>query len=242
MKKSGSNKKVANSLVAVSCGAVLAVYTAGYARTRQAADRFEAQTVERRVASPGPGRGVAAVADVRAIERGSRRGGEFRDEGSLPHPGREPAERRGLIVSVEPSPTIEVPTIEAPSGAALSPIVEAPVLSAPVGLAPIPAPMPEPKVEAAAVAPAAPKWKDGTYYGWGTSRHGDIQAEVMIEGGRIASATISQCRTRYPCSVIDPLPPQVAQRQSPEVDYISRATQSTNAFYYAVVEALGKAK
>jgi uncharacterized protein with FMN-binding domain len=93
-----------------------------------------------------------------------------------------------------------------------------------------------------APAPAAPAWKDGTYYGWGTSRHGDIQAEVVIEGGRIASATIAQCRTRYSCSVIDRLPPQVAMRQSPEVDYVSRATQSTNAFYYAVVEALGKAK
>jgi uncharacterized protein with FMN-binding domain len=84
--------------------------------------------------------------------------------------------------------------------------------------------------------------KDGTYYGWGSSRHGDIQAAVVIESGRIASATIAQCLTRYSCSVIDKLPPEVAQRQSPEVDYVSGATQSTNAFYYAVVDALGKAK
>jgi uncharacterized protein with FMN-binding domain len=101
----------------------------------------------------------------------------------------------------------------------------------PVAIAPTPAP-----------APAPGKWKDGTYYGWGTSRHGDIQAEVVIAGGRIEAATISQCRTRYPCSVIERLPPQVAARQSPDVDYVSRATQSANAFYYAVVEALGKAK
>jgi uncharacterized protein with FMN-binding domain len=94
----------------------------------------------------------------------------------------------------------------------------------------------------APVAPAPVAWKDGTYYGWGASRHGDIQAEVVIAGGRIASATIAQCLTRYSCSVISNLPPQVAMRQSPEVDYVSRATQSTNAFYYAVVEALGKAK
>jgi len=93
-----------------------------------------------------------------------------------------------------------------------------------------------------AAASAAPKYKDGTYYGWGTSRHGDIQAAVVIENGRIASATIAQCLTRYSCSVISRLPPQVAERQSPEVDYVSGATQSTNAFYYAVVEALGKAK
>jgi uncharacterized protein with FMN-binding domain len=34
----------------------------------------------------------------------------------------------------------------------------------------------------------------------------------------------------------------VVARQSAEVDYVSGATQSTNAFYYAVVEALSRAK
>ena len=97
-------------------------------------------------------------------------------------------------------------------------------------------------MEAASAAPAAPIWKDGTYTGWGYSRHGDIEASVVIESGRIASATISQCRTRYSCSVIDRLPPQVAQRQSPNVDYVSGATQSADAFYGAVVAALNKAK
>jgi uncharacterized protein with FMN-binding domain len=95
---------------------------------------------------------------------------------------------------------------------------------------------------AASPAPAPQPLRDGTYFGWGTSRHGDIEAQVVIEGGRIASATIAQCLTRYSCSVIAKLPPQVAERQSPEVDYVSGATQSTNAFYYAVVEALSKAK
>jgi uncharacterized protein with FMN-binding domain len=42
--------------------------------------------------------------------------------------------------------------------------------------------------------------------------------------------------------VIDMLPPQVAKRQSPDVDYVSGATQSADAFYGAVVEALSKAK
>src|SRR5262249_26106683 len=100
------------------------------------------------------------------------------------------------------------------------------------------APMPVPAVP----EPPKSQYKDGTYLGWGTSRHGDIQAQVVIESGRIASATIAQWLTRYSWSVIDKLPPQVAQRQSPETDYVSGATQSTNAFYYAVVEALSKAK
>jgi uncharacterized protein with FMN-binding domain len=96
--------------------------------------------------------------------------------------------------------------------------------------------------EPAPAAPSRPRYKDGTYTGWGTSRHGDIQAFVVIENGRIASATIAQCLTRYSCSWIAALPPQVAARQSPEVDYVSGATQSTNAFYYAVVDALAKAR
>jgi uncharacterized protein with FMN-binding domain len=36
--------------------------------------------------------------------------------------------------------------------------------------------------------------------------------------------------------------PQVAQRQSPDVDTISGATQSGDAFYYAVLDALYLAK
>ena len=86
------------------------------------------------------------------------------------------------------------------------------------------------------------QYKDGTYYGWGTSRHGDIQASVVIEDGKIVSAAITQCLTRYSCSWIAHLQGQVVARQSPEVDYVSGATQSTNAFYYAIVEALTKAK
>jgi uncharacterized protein with FMN-binding domain len=86
------------------------------------------------------------------------------------------------------------------------------------------------------------QYKDGTYSGWGTSRHGNIEATVVIQDGRIASAEISQCRTRYPCSWVSQLPGQVVSRQAPNVDYVSGATQSVNAYYSAVVEALSKAK
>jgi uncharacterized protein with FMN-binding domain len=118
----------------------------------------------------------------------------------------------------------------------------------------VPATVPSPASQAAvsAVPPAdtvaqpaqqaLAQWKDGVYYGWGTSRHGDIQAAVEIEKGRIIGAYIQQCLTRYSCSWISALPPQVVSRQSAEVDFVSGATQSTNAFYYAIVEALKKAK
>jgi uncharacterized protein with FMN-binding domain len=114
----------------------------------------------------------------------------------------------------------------------------------------VPAPSPvavvtEQKSADAALSPVSPprsEYKDGTYLGWGHCRHGDIQASVVIAGGRIASATIAQCLTRYSCSVIDKLPPEVSQRQSPDVDTISGATQSGDAFYYAVTDALLQAK
>ena len=76
----------------------------------------------------------------------------------------------------------------------------------------------------------------------GTSRHGDIQATVSIKNGKIAEAFISECLTQYSCSWVAALPPQVVARQSAEVDYVSGATQSTNAFYYAVIAALKKAR
>jgi uncharacterized protein with FMN-binding domain len=85
-------------------------------------------------------------------------------------------------------------------------------------------------------------YRNGIYYGWGYSRHGDIEAYVTIESGRIAAAGIERCQTRYPCSRIRELPGQVRDRQSAEVDYVSGATQSAEAFYDAVVQALSKAK
>ena len=86
----------------------------------------------------------------------------------------------------------------------------------------------------------------GVYFGkpkeTTTLADGDIQAVVTIEAGRIVRAGIAQCLTRYSCSWIAALPPQVVQRQSAEVDYVSGATQSVNAFYYAILEALAQAK
>ena len=221
MADSGSNKRVANSLVALSSAAVLAVYAAGYERTKAAANRFAVQAEERRPASvPSP-----VVPATNQSESGLRP--------EAPTKAEEPAK----IVRPRTTPRPEAkkaaaePTTATPIQAPSAQIVEPP----PVVVA-LPEPPPPPP------APAKPVYKDGTYLGWGTSRHGDIQAQVVIEDGRIKAATIAQCLTRYSCNVISNLPPQVAQRQSPETDYVSGATQSTNAFYFAVVEALSKAK
>jgi uncharacterized protein with FMN-binding domain len=231
----GSNKKAANSLLALSSAAVLAVYSAGYVRTRAAAERFADQTEARvrpamalKAAPAAPARAAVeppAATPAHDLETTPPVTVKLRSE-------RAPRRKRTLELVAPEAPLVPV-----------APTPSAPI--APAAPAPDAVSAPEPpagNVGAAPQAPAAQPLRDGTYFGWGTSRHGDIQAQVVIDGGRIASATIAQCLTRYSCSVIAKLPPQVAERQSPEVDYVSGATQSTNAFYYAVVEALSKAK
>ena len=233
MAQGGSNKKVANSLVAMSSAAVLAVYAAGYTRTRSAAQQLETQSVERRPANPAPLR--AATLPVPATAAALSEPATHETAAAEPT---EPAvtKQAALAAPVESKASALVDPA-APAVVAVPEPTTLPAEKAEEQKAELPTVAPP-----APVPPAAPIYKDGTYLGWGTSRHGDIQASVVIEGGRIASATIAQCWTRYSCSVIAQLPPQVAQRQSPEVDFVSGATQSANAFYYGVVDALSKAK
>ena len=219
MAQRGSNKKVANGLVALGSAAVMAVYAAGYTRTRSAADGFnrsEGQAAERRPGIPPPARTASPA-------------GEF-----VPTPALQPK----LSASAKLAPAKEKEEDK------VAEMVTAPAVAAVSSIA---APVVEAKVEPPAAAPAAPNpiappWKDGTWEGWGSCRHGDIQAAVVIKNGRIKSATIAQCLTRYSCDIIDELLPQVAKKQSPNVDNVSGATQSADAFYYAVYDALLKAK
>jgi uncharacterized protein with FMN-binding domain len=95
---------------------------------------------------------------------------------------------------------------------------------------------------ARAAASEISHYKDGTYTGWGSCYHGDLQALVVILHGRIVAASISQCFTRYPSDVIAQLPGQVVARQNANVDQISRATESSDAFIDAVTQALTQAK
>jgi uncharacterized protein with FMN-binding domain len=98
---------------------------------------------------------------------------------------------------------------------------------------------------ALSTAPAAAEkapYRDGTYFGWGTSRHGDIQAAVLVEDGKIVSATVAQCLTRYSCAWISPLPPRIVRDQGTTFDYVSGATESSDAFQDAVADALTHAQ
>lgn len=89
-------------------------------------------------------------------------------------------------------------------------------------------------------APRA-SYEDGTYSGWGRSRHGRVLVTVVVKRGRIATAEVADCRMKYPCSMIAALPPQVVIRQGADVDIVSGATNSTEAFSRAIDDALLKA-
>ncbi len=91
-------------------------------------------------------------------------------------------------------------------------------------------------------AKATSGYTDGTFTGTGTSRHGNIEVSVVIQGGKITSAQITSCQTRYPCSKVAALPGQVVTRQSASVSYVSGSTDSSKAFAGAVAAALAKAK
>ncbi len=204
---------------------MLAVYAAGYWRTRDVARQMQAQTRERRpprpaaqvVAAPAPTGVVLPVPEQVSVPV------------SVPVPEVKPAKRISAE-PVDPAPQIQAEPPVAPAVASIQP-------SSPDNLptpatVPAPAPLPE----------GFQGWRDGTYTGRGTSYHGDIEVEVVIQGGRIVKSGISGCYTRYSCGVIEHIINQPVERQSPEVDQVSRATESADAYYYAVLEALTNAE
>lgn len=89
--------------------------------------------------------------------------------------------------------------------------------------------------------PAAAGYRDGTFTAWGRARHGRILATVVVRRGRIASAVITDCRMKYPCAMIADLPPRVSVAQGTDVDLVSGATNSSEAFVRAVDAALQQA-
>jgi len=90
--------------------------------------------------------------------------------------------------------------------------------------------------------PAPGSYRDGTYVAVGSSRHGDIEATVVVQNGHIASAKVTNCGTRYPCSDVDPLVDEVVTRQGEPVHYMSGATDSSRAYLGAIRQALAQAK
>ena len=93
----------------------------------------------------------------------------------------------------------------------------------------------------ATAVPAAAAYKDGTYTGQGSSRRGNVWVSVSVANGRIGSVTITRSTLQYPVRDIAGLPAQAVQRQSAQVDIVSGATYSSQAFRTAVSQALAQA-
>jgi uncharacterized protein with FMN-binding domain len=224
-----SHSKVANKLVLASSAAVLAVYAAGYTKTESAAKKLEERTSDRMPARPVWHAPVDAAPVVVAKAEDASISVTENNSPAKPVTTEKPKAVPVEIAKVI-SPKLLNPAAPLPAPTASNP-------ATPEAAAPTPAAIAPP------IAPVVPAvLKDGKYSGWGTCRHGDIQATVTVEAGKITSAVISDCQTRYSCDVIDRLPPQVVARQSPDVDRVSGATQSADAFYWAVVQALKQAQ
>jgi uncharacterized protein with FMN-binding domain len=213
-------QRISNSLVSLSSAAILAVYAAGYHRTGSAADEFDAQAARRKTAAPMAATVVAPrtanpEAEAPPVVPGS------------PAPPLRKGHPRSSSTGVPK--TARVPTERS----------QATQVAPPMAIT-TPDPVAEP-IAQPTVTSQIP-YNDGTYLGWGTSRHGNIQASVVIRGGQIISTAIAVCATRYSCSWIAALPGQVVSRQSAYVDYVSGATESSDAFSYAVAAALSKAR
>jgi uncharacterized protein with FMN-binding domain len=220
---SGKNKKIANSLVALSSAAILSVYGLGYIRTdaAQALYNLDAPTIPIATAAPtainAPSSSVAAYQSP-----------------LFPSPTATAATAGGSAQGAATATTAQPTATTAAATSAPSPTAQTPATIAATA------------TKAPAVATSTPAttalYKDGTYSGTGTSRHGNIAASVVVQGGKIVSAAITQCGTRYPCSDIAALPGEVVSRQSAAVDYVSGATDSSQAYRGAIQNALAKAK
>jgi uncharacterized protein with FMN-binding domain len=143
------------------------------------------------------------------------------------------------------TPTTALPTATTAPSTTASSVAAATTSAIPTGTATIAAPtstrIPTATATATAAASTASKLRDGTYTGTGTSRHGSIGVTVVVRSGKIVSADITTCGTRYPCSKIADLPGEVIVRQSANVDFVSGSTDSSTAYKAAVTAALAKA-
>lgn len=243
-RKAGSNK-ISPSLVALSSAAILAVYAAGYQRTSTAADRFAAQAAAARRRAVHVGEAVMTQMAAPAITTTPNRSSQNVAASA-------PAVAAHTILPPTSATSPVVPTgspASAPSatGMALSAAAVPPTV--PAGNAAVVAadqrtlePTPAAAPALAALQPKDNEYADGAYLGWGRCRHGEIQVKVVIVAGRISSADVSRCETRYPCTYIRRVPPQVVAWQDPgAIDNVSGATESVDAYYEALIEALSKA-
>ncbi|MBV9542900.1 MAG: FMN-binding protein [Chloroflexi bacterium] len=157
------------------------------------------------------------------------------------------------IADAQAAPTASAASVSAPVAAPATPVpTNAPTVparrGAPQGTsrdaqppttsrtAPTATPAPQPAAQSQSAG-----YTDGTFSGHGTSRRGDVWVDVTVQGGQITNVNITRSTLQYPLRDIAGLPGEVVQRQSAQVDTVSRATYSSMAFKGAVSQALSQA-
>lgn len=218
-------KKISNQLVLLSSAAIVSIYGVGFLHTEAAADKLAAAdtattTSTTTSSTSSATASTAAVASSAALPPGlaprRRPAGGFGDQGERrrDRDGRPPF-ASGYPGGLQGSGSLGAATATATSTAT--------------------------STSAAATSRAA-TFRDGTFTGSAENRHGDLTVTVVVQGGRIASADITDCGMQYPCSRIADLPGQAVQRQSADVDQVTGATYSWMAYHDALTQALAKAQ
>jgi uncharacterized protein with FMN-binding domain len=217
-----ASKRVAGKLVALGSVAILSVYGVGYARTQSAANAIAAQ--ESQPASAPAAAATAVPTPVATID-------------SL-------LAATAVPPRLTPTALPKVPTNG--FGSASTAVTPTPQGGRPTPTVPESTPtaastLPPTATVAPTAAPAKSWLKDGSYIGSGHSRHGGIEATVVIAKGKIVSANVTSCGTRYPCSRVAPLVQEVITSQAAPVDLVSGATDSSYAYVDAITQALAQA-
>jgi uncharacterized protein with FMN-binding domain len=216
--------RVSNKLVVLSSAAVLAVYSAGYFRTRAAANQLA-----ERVAKQAAAR--AALVSVSTPPPAPTQSSRVPETSPQP---RKKASSRSSSASVPPGDSDPPATADGSSSERTTRAQPSDSLSNDD----------QDSARSFSASDYRPgvRLRDGRYQGRGTSPHGDIIADVVIQKGQIVYAGIAECLTRYSCSVIKYLPQEVVERQSVAVDLVSGASESTSAFQDGVAAALARAQ
>jgi uncharacterized protein with FMN-binding domain len=237
-------QKVPNSLVTLSAATIIAVYAAGFEHTRPAAEKFEAQEARRKEAAR-----IAAIAAALPPKINIAPITPSASSASLTantRPKRSPARVKKAVPEATPSNLAqgasEFSAASVPDSGASSTVSAASTTPSRLTGSSDTAANSEVGSQTSPAAAKPVHYKDGKFLGWGSCRHGDIQASVVIQNGKIVSSAITVCATRYSCDWISALPGQVVTRQSANVDYISGASESSDAFYDAVTAALASAR
>ncbi|HEX3081771.1 MAG TPA: FMN-binding protein [Candidatus Saccharimonadia bacterium] len=146
--------------------------------------------------------------------------------------------QRGHEVAMESAPDSE----PSPTGA----------VAAESTVTPSPTPTPTPAATPTP-APATPKpvsgWRDGTYTGPSVDAfYGPVQIQAVVSGGRLTKVTFLQYPTKEQHSrevsqeSMPILREEAISAQSAEVDIVSGATDTSEAFARSLSSALGQAR